>query len=392
MALINHDRAILPLGDNPLLRSGNDRLNQLIDIVITRCRPVDVIGAQLLATPIVKVVDVDLVVHLPLHHQLPEPGGQGDVVAEHQDRFVQQFRQIQATISQDQGLARSGHAMDHPMPFPQTAGQQLLLHVHHFDDVRQGRPGLFLVKESGLSVVIARRLAGIDPHLWKQMPTDTVDLGHGQGPWKLDIEHVPQTLLKGLRIDALHHLILADDLMRRQHLPQVGAIELLAGNIAQHHPVAIGKDEIALIAPGWHDQLGIFLQPIDQLIGTLTNLLQGIADRLEAMGGKNGRRHLIHFLDGIQLPVLHLQQQQTTQRMQDNEIRVALSLAYRQLVPAEIIILQVGFQTPGKTLFARLHAAQTAIECRNQAGHGRSLCSISTSLVATVLMRHIIYR
>ncbi len=89
------------------------------------------------------------------------------------------------------------------------------------------------------------------------------------------------------------------------------------------------------------DQLRVPLQPSYQLIGALTHLFQRIAFDFDALWGADSRSRLIYFLDGIQFPVLHLQQQQTACRMQDNEVGISLSFANRQLVPAEVVLLQM---------------------------------------------------
>ena len=47
------------------------------------------VGPQLLAAPIMKVIDIDLISDPMIRDQITQSGSQGDVVTEHQDRLVQ---------------------------------------------------------------------------------------------------------------------------------------------------------------------------------------------------------------------------------------------------------------------------------------------------------------
>jgi hypothetical protein len=55
--------------------------------------------------------------------------------------------------------------------------------------------------------------------------------------------------------------------------------------------------------------------------------------------------------------------------MKNDEVCVTAALANRQLVPAEVIVLEMTLEAPGKSLLSSLHSAEAAVERRNQSGH-----------------------
>jgi hypothetical protein len=104
-------------------------------------------------------------------------------------------------VAQDHGLARACHAVNHAVPVAQAAGQLLLLQVQHAHDVGQLGVCVVVVKQSAL---------GLHAHLREHDPAHAVQLRQGDGAAKAVGKHVPQALLKRLRVGRLFHLVFAD--------------------------------------------------------------------------------------------------------------------------------------------------------------------------------------
>ena len=68
-------------------------------------------------------------------------------------------------------------------------------------------------------------------------------------------KHVPQTLLKCLGIAMFQHLVLANNVMRRNGLIKAGILKLLAGDAGENHTMPPGKSQFPRMGAGFLNQL-----------------------------------------------------------------------------------------------------------------------------------------
>src|SRR5688572_30152406 len=73
----------------------------------------------------------------------------------------------------------------------------------------------------------------------------------------------------------LSHLVLADHQVRLKHIAEPAALELVAGDVRQHHAIAIGKSELPRIGrAGRVCQLRVCLEQVHYGMCELPHLLQ----------------------------------------------------------------------------------------------------------------------
>ena len=289
--------------------------------------------------------------------------------------------QVLGAVAQDHGLARSGHAVDHAVAVAQAAGQLLLLQVHHPHDAGQFGVGIAVVEEGAL---------GLHPHLGEHDPAHPVELRQRDGAFALVVVvaegvrvHGPQPLLKSFGIDAFDHLVLADHQVRRNGLLQARRLELLAGDVGEHHAMAPRERQLALERAAAFDQLRVALQCVDHLDGAVPRLLQRAHDDLGLAVGDDLETLARGAADGVQAPVLHLQHQGAAARVQHHEIRPRLLGADGHVPPEQVVVFQLLLQPLGQPPFAGGHAPGTAADGGNQGCHAwmpllrnASICSM----------------
>ncbi len=206
-------------------------------------------------------------------------------------------------------------------------------------------------------------LSADDAHVREEMPADAVDLRQLEQAAERLGEHVPQSLLEGLGIGRFGHLVLADDQAPGHHVLHAGGLELLARDIGQHQPVAIGHAQLAgIFAGGWLDQQRIALEHIHRGRHELARFEQRVHILDEPAVEFRLHQLRVEPDNAADFPILHFQRQQPPVRIQDQKIRPPPLNADRHVVPAEIIALEKGFEPAGKPLFAGSHASQTAIQ------------------------------
>src|SRR5690606_39945880 len=101
------------------------------------------------------VVHLHLLRYAFLGNELAQTRGQRDIEAQHQNGLMQGLRELQAAVAENQGLARAGYAVNHPVAIAETTRQLLLLDVHDAHDLRQGlskvgRRATGILKETAL--------------------------------------------------------------------------------------------------------------------------------------------------------------------------------------------------------------------------------------------------
>ncbi|MCU0751405.1 MAG: hypothetical protein MUF13_17855 [Akkermansiaceae bacterium] len=130
------------------------------------------------------------------------------------------------------------------------------------------------------------------------------------------------------------------------------AIELLAGDVRQHHAVAVGEAELALIAALGLTELGIFGQLVHDVHCVLACLFQRICDPLDPAMNLEVGIDLVDVVESFELPVLHLQQQKPTGWMQNQKVGILPLGADWNVEPTKIVVLQQSFQALREASFA----------------------------------------
>jgi hypothetical protein len=105
-------------------------------------------------------------------------------------------------------------------------------------------------------------------------------------------------------------------------VPPTLHIELLAGDVHQHHAVAAGKAELAQIVAARVAELGIFGQIVRNGHRVLPGLLQRVRDPLDRAVDIEIGEDLVDVVEGFEFPVLHLQQKKSAGWMEDQEVRI----------------------------------------------------------------------
>src|SRR5690606_32309791 len=120
-----------------------------------------------------------------------------------------------------------------------------------------------------------------------------------------DGEHVPEALLKHFRVDALGHLVLTDHEMLGNDLAEIGAIELLSGDLGQDDTETPREEKLPSMAmSSRREQSRVALEPLRDCHRVLPRLPKGASLPLQS-----SRRHQVNGfgcnrLNCIQLPVL----------------------------------------------------------------------------------------
>ncbi len=141
------------------------------------------IGVKLAHAPRVEIDGHDFIAQPLLLDHGGQLGRQRLVVAKDRNRPLAQLCEVLGAITQDQRFARTRHAVNHAMPFPQAARQLLLLQVHDTNEIRDFR--------TDLAMFFARICLNTNTHFRKHMPAHTVDLRQRQLHLELDGEHAP---------------------------------------------------------------------------------------------------------------------------------------------------------------------------------------------------------
>src|SRR5690606_15995111 len=147
-----------------------------------------------------------------------------------------------------------------------------------------------------------------------------------------DGEHVPEALLKHFWIDALGHLVLTDHEMLGNDLAEIGALELLSGDLGKDDTETPREEKLPSMAMfSRREQSRVALEPLRDRHRVLPRLLEGTSLPLQS-----SQRHQVNGLgcnrvNRIELPVLHLYDQKPSARMQDDEVRMLVAAPDRHI-------------------------------------------------------------
>jgi hypothetical protein len=144
-----------------------------------------------------------------------------------------------------------------------------------------------------------------------------------------------------LGVHRLRHLVFADRQGGVDHLAQIGLVEGLAADVREHHAIAPGQDQLALVPALPRPKQGISLEQVDERRRVGPRLLEGIGLLLEPPVGQQAHRRAVDALDLVPLPVLYLQDQQAPARVQQDEVRMPLAWTERDVVSAQVVVLQL---------------------------------------------------
>ena len=370
VAFVDQHGAVLGARNAAAVHAGDHRRRQRLDEGLAAARRQRlVVGHQHLAAPLVEVVDLHLLAQAALADQLFQPRGQRLVVAEHQDRLAHLACQLHRAEAEDHRLAGTGHAVDDPVLAADRPGQLFLLGVHHLDQVgnlQRPHRGIGGPEQAELAA------AGFHAQFGEQVPAHAVDLRQGQRHRIHLREHRPQLLLERLGVDRLVQLVATDHQVLGQYLAQAALVELLAGDVGQHHAPAPRHDQLAGVARALRvAQRGVALQHHADLQRICARLQQRVVLLYQAALGDQGELGAVGVADGVGLPVLHFQHQQAAARVEHHEVRMALLEPDRHVVPEQVVVLQLLFQPFGDTLLAAGHARQAAVAGWDECCHRR---------------------
>lgn len=146
-------------------------------------------------------------------------------------------------------------------------------------------------------------------------------------------------------LDILVHLVAADDALRRDDLAQPAVLELLAREIGEDNTVAPREHQLARFASAGENQLRIALEDIDGGMGVAARLFKRAFDGEDAPVGMDAEVRLVSPFDAVRLPILHFENQQAAPGMEDDEIGMPRRRPEGDVVPAEIVVFELGLQT-----------------------------------------------
>ena len=120
-------------------------------------------------------------------------------------------------------------------------------------------------------------------------------------------------------------------------------------------------------------QAAVFFHAVDNRQAATTRLFQRVGGCDALIAAFQDDVFLIHPLDIAHMPVLDFQAPQTVAGVKDEEIRVAADTAAGgNVVPDEIVIIEVVMQELGEAFFANRHFA--FFQGGEDLCHGVSLC------------------
>ena len=155
--------------------------------------------------------------------------------------------------------------------------------------------------------------------------------------------------MKGFGIGRFGHFVFVNHLSVGQHQFPIRItdtrLNLLAGDIGKYRAIAIGHTDFTGKGAALSKQhLRVLLQPVHHLNHALTRLLQRVGYLFQAIGHLQLCLMLIQPNQRFRLPILNLNKQQTTGRVQNNKIGVAALASDRNVVPHQIIVFEQVFQ------------------------------------------------
>lgn len=100
------------------------------------------------------------------------------------------------------------------------------------------------------------------------------------------------------------------------------------------------------------NELHVLPQQVLHRVGVLPRLLPRTRHHLVPGAGIDGEAHRVHVADRIQVPILDLERQHATARMQDQEIGMLVPRADGEVEPAEVVVFKQGAQAVGKAALA----------------------------------------
>ncbi|MPM72073.1 hypothetical protein SDC9_119046 [bioreactor metagenome] len=102
----------------------------------------------------------------------------------------------------------------------------------------------------------------------------------------------------------------------------------------------------------------------------MPGLLQRVDDDLAARAIRDDFKHLARStLNGVKTPILDLENQGPSSRMDDDEIRPRLLRADWHIPPQQVVIFKLLLQSFGKSALARRHSSGTTSQGRDQHRH-----------------------
>ena len=135
--LVDQHRIVLPAGNQPALCGIEHGLHVggIESVAVGEILVIEggeAILAQHPETPGMESRDDHLVLHAAILHRVFQPPGNTVRIAQDQHRAARRARDLLGAERQDQRLARTRHAAHDAVTLTHAARQQLLLHVHHF--------------------------------------------------------------------------------------------------------------------------------------------------------------------------------------------------------------------------------------------------------------------
>ncbi len=141
--------------------------------------------------------------------------------------------------------------------------------------------------------------------------------------------------------------------MLGEHLLEIGLIELLARDVREYGSITErnnGSTHEAMT--GRKQQLTVLFQCAHDIERILAGLLQGIAHPHGAAVRQQLDVCLVGRQDCLQAPVLHLEHEQAVRGMDDDEVRMPVARAYREVVPNDRVLFEEILETHRQPLLA----------------------------------------
>lgn len=121
-------------------------------------------------------------------------------------------------------------------------------------------------------------------------------------------------------------------------------------------PLAVWYADNAADVPEFEKQMGVALEGVNHGMRMLPGLLRRVGLGPEPAVNKNLPALLVGLLNGLEAPVLHLQNQQAAPRVHHHEVRVQMPGPDRHVIPEQIVFVEFLFKAFGESPLAAGHA------------------------------------
>ena len=213
-------------------------------------------------------------------------------------------------------------------PVAQAARQLLLLQVHHAHDV-----GQLVLRVVGRQT---GRAAGWHAHFGEHDPAHAVESAAATGrraSWWGTCPTAGSGSPRPPRVSGISSAQITR--CGSMASPSPACLELSARDVGEHHAVAPREGQLALVrAVADCTSCGSRCQRVDHLDGRSGAPAPAGWARSSGMpSGTMSQRLPVGLADGVEPPVLHLQDQQAAPRVQDDEVGMSVLRADRHVVP-----------------------------------------------------------